>query len=76
LLLLRNGITSVFESDSDGDGLLNYRQETLYEYLDGSESVMGVSTKLEVFSDRSLDFQVDPLSEDLTLSFSVAADVM
>jgi hypothetical protein len=36
---------------------------------------MGVSTKLDVFSDP-IDFQVNPLSEDLTLSFSVASDVM
>ncbi|MBE9171286.1 hypothetical protein IQ238_28590 [Pleurocapsales cyanobacterium LEGE 06147] len=72
-----NILTSVFEYDSDGDGKIDFREETLYEYLNGSKYVIGFSTEeLEVFSDNSINSQVDPLSEEFTLPFSVSSDVM
>jgi hypothetical protein len=64
----------VYEADYNADGTIDYRVETLYEYLDGSKYVMGVSTgELEVFSDNSIDFQ-NPLSEQFTLLSSNSPD--
>ena len=72
-----NLLTHVHEADNDGDGNIDSRSSALYEYFDGSEYVMGVShQEIELFSDNSIDFQVEPLSEKLNLPFSISSDVM
>jgi hypothetical protein len=65
--------TSVSKDDFDGDGTVDSRQETLYEYLNGSQYVIGVSTReIEVLADDSFDVQINPLSEQLNLPFTVS----
>jgi hypothetical protein len=51
-------------------GTINYSQEIDYEYLNGSEFLVGIAFgEPEVFTENALDFSANPLSEQFNQPF-------